>query len=143
SAGVDHGAHGASVLSAEVVGLDLELLYRIRRQLNHLVGESLVAGTVGVIVHAVYHEIVQRSLNPVDIIRTFTAFIDQVGAADAGRQESQVGVVAPIQGKINNGVPVDELATIVGIGFEQRRGVFDNDALRHIADFELQIDALA
>ena len=67
--GVDDGAAGAAVLGAEVVGLDLELLDRVGRDLHDLVREALVAGAVGVVVDAVEDEVVERAAQAVDVER--------------------------------------------------------------------------
>ena len=98
------GAHGPSVFGAEVVGLDLELLHRVRRQLDHLVGEALVASAVGVVVDAVQDEVVERGLHAVDIERGLAAAVGQAGTPHAGRQQRQIGVVASVQRQIDDGV---------------------------------------
>ena len=57
----------AAELRAEVIGLHLELFDRVRRDLDHLVREALIARSVGVVVDAVENEAVERASQAVHV----------------------------------------------------------------------------
>ena len=64
---IDHRAARAPVFGAEVVRLDFEFLNCVRRGLHDLIREALIAGAVGVVVHAVNDEVIERTAQSVDI----------------------------------------------------------------------------
>jgi hypothetical protein len=117
-AGIDHCARRTAVFGAVVVGVEAELLHRVRRRLHHLVREALVAGAVGVIVQAVEVVGVECRAHAVDVVCPVARrCVALHGFAHAGREQRQVGVLAAVQREVDNGVVLDHLAAIAGVGF--------------------------
>ena len=139
---VDDRAAGAAELGAEVVGLDLELLHRVRRHLHDLVGEALVAGAVRVVVDAVEDEIVQRAAQAVDVERGVARLADR-RLADAGTEQCEVGVGAAVERQVDNRLVADDLAAVARFALEQPGGAGDDNGFTDVADLHRQIDALA
>ena len=115
---VDDGAAGAAELGAEVVGLDLELLDGVGRDLHDLIREALVAGAVGVVVDAVEDEVVERAAHAVDVERRVARGADRRGA-DARAEQREVGVGAAVERQVDDLRAADDLAAIARIGFER------------------------
>src|SRR5262249_11832931 len=67
----DDGATSPPVLRAVVIGDDLKLRHGIGRWLRDLIGESLIAGAVGVVVDAIQQEVVIRAAHAVHVERAF------------------------------------------------------------------------
>ena len=144
---VDNGAAGAPVFGAEVVGLHLELGDRVGTQLDGLVGVALIAGVVGVVVHAVHLKIVEGAALPVDVERAFPEVAvvrihAQKRLPDARSQQRQIGIIASVQRQIDHGRVVDHLSAVARIGFEHRDRVLHGHGLRHVADFQRQVHPL-
>ena len=143
--GVDDGAGGAAILGAVVAGLHAELADRVRRQLHHLVGKALVAGAVGVVIHAIDHEIVERAALAVDVERRVAAgraAVLEHGLADAGSQQREIRIGAAVQRQIDDRGVADHVAAAAGIGLDGGCGARHFDRLGHVADLQVQIDAL-
>src|SRR3984893_5431685 len=64
---VDDGAAHATIFRAIVAGDDFEFGDGVRRNLDNLRGEALVAGGVGVVVESVQQEIVVGAAHAVDV----------------------------------------------------------------------------
>ena len=88
---VDGGTAAAAVFSAVVVGDDLELGDGIRGGLRHLVRETLVAGAVGVVVHAVQQVVVVGAAEAVHIEGPFARGGGR-RLVDAGGQQREVRI---------------------------------------------------
>jgi hypothetical protein len=135
--GVDDGASGAAVFRGEVVGLHAELLHGVRIELHHLVRKALIGRAVGVVVHAVDHEVVVGTAQAVHVEGGVA--IADVGFADAGREQRQVGVGAAVQGQIDDGGMVNHLAAVAGVGLEHGGCRLHQHGFRHGAHVEAQI----
>ncbi len=139
---VDDGAAGAAELGAEVVGLHLELLDRVGRHLHELVREALVAGAVGVVVHAVEDEAVDGAAEAVDV-EGRVAGLGDGRAAHAGAEEREVRIRASVQREVDDLLLADDLSAIARLGLEQFRGAGHDDRLADVADRQREIDSLA
>ena len=62
---VDDGAIAAAEFCAVGVGLDLELLQRLHRGLNDIVGLVQQIGKFGIVVHSIQQEIILQGPRPV------------------------------------------------------------------------------
>src|SRR5262249_43148957 len=143
---VDDRAAAASELCAVGVGLHFEFGDGVGRDLHHLARKALVAGSVGVVVYPVEQEVVERVAQPVDVERGFAAGGSDAVLRrfmDAGSEQGEVGVRAPVERQVNDLFALDNLAAHARIGFEQLRRVGDDDAFSHRAGLHRQIDALA
>ena len=140
--GVDDGAAGTAELGAEVVGLDLELLHGVGRDLHDLVREALVAGAVGVVVHPVEDEVVERAPQAVDVEGAVARVADR-RLADAGAEEREIGVGPPVQRQVDDLLPGDDLSAVARLALEQPRRADDLDRLADVADLHRQVDPLA
>src|SRR5271157_4886769 len=81
---VDGGAARAAVLRAHVVSYHLKLSHGVRRQLHHLVRESLVRGAIEVVVQAVQHVVIKDAAQAVDIERSLALTVTFTLLAGAG-----------------------------------------------------------
>jgi hypothetical protein len=120
---VDGGAGGAPVLRALVVGHHLELRDRVRRRLDNLVVEALVALAVGVVVHAVEQVVVEHAALAVHVVASRAHQAGHGGGggrswrlARARHQGQQVGVVAAHQRQRFGLIFRDSLAALAGLG---------------------------
>ena len=142
---VDHRARRAPVLRAVVIRRHAILRHRVRIQLHDLIRKALVAGAVGVVVHPVQHEIVERAPLPVDVVRSVPArdgAVFEHRLADARRQQRQIRIRPPVQREIQNLPRRHHLPAVARIGFEYRGGTGDRHALRDAAHLQGQIHPL-
>src|SRR5271170_1361569 len=70
---VDDRAAGPAIFGAIVVGLNLELLYGIRRRNDRLIRVALVRALVRVVIDSVELEVVDHRIQAVDVIGGVTA----------------------------------------------------------------------
>ncbi len=142
---VDDGAGGAAELGGVVVGLHAELVDGVRRGRDGLVGEALVRGAVGVVVHTVEKEVVELRALAVDVEGSVAAgdrLVLEVVAADAGHEGHEVAVGAAVQGQIAHFPLGDDGAGIAGFALKLGGGSGDGNGLRNIADLEGDVHAL-
>ena len=102
----------------------LELADSVGRRLHHLVREALIAGAVGIVVHAVDQEVVEVLRRPLTLNAPsrgvpLVALVER-RLADAGREQRQRRVLAPVQRQLPHLLAGDDLAALARIGLEQR-----------------------
>src|SRR5262249_7825117 len=115
---VDDGAGRSAIFGGIIVGFNFELGKCIRVWLNNLVGETLIAGAVGVVVDAIEQEVVEFAAAAVDVIRsvaTAVGAILQRGFRYTRSQQREVGVGATIQRQLYDLLGVNELAARAGL----------------------------
>jgi len=143
---VDRGAARAAVLRAFIVGHHAEFGYRIRRQLHHLVAETLVRSAVEVIVGAIEQVVGVDAAQPVDVERALarTVVIRLVaGARNHSRREfDELGVIAAVERQRGNLPRRHHLAVLARVGLQLRGfrgGRYRRIRCRHL---QLHINAL-
>src|SRR5262249_34603490 len=142
---VDHGAGAASEFRAISVGLDLELLDGVRRDLDDLARKALIAGAIRIVVDAIQQEVIDRIAQPVDVEGGFApGSRDAVlrRFAHAGGQQRKVGVGPAVERKVHDLLALYNLASNAGISFEQSHAGRDYNAFAHGAGLHCQINPL-
>jgi hypothetical protein len=99
---VDDGAAGPSILGTVVVGLNLELLDRVRRRNDRLVRIALVRALVRVVVDSVQLEVVHHRIQAVDVVGGVPAgqgehFEQRL--AHTRNKRRKIGVERPLSGR--------------------------------------------
>ena len=140
----DHRATGPPVLRAVVVGDDLELRHGIGRRLRHLIGETLVAGAVGIVVDAIEQEVVIRAAHPVHVEGALAGSRrgGQRRAVYVGSQQGQVRVGAAVERQFHHLFCVDDLSVIARVRLEDTGGPADLDRFGDFSNRQIQIHAL-
>src|SRR5262249_4504031 len=64
---IDYSAAATPKFGAIGIGLHLELLHGVGRNLDNLAGKALIAGAVGIIIHAIEQEIVDSITQTIDV----------------------------------------------------------------------------
>ncbi len=147
---VDGRAGGAAILRAFVVGNHLELGDGVRRGLDDLVVEALIALAVGIVVHAVQQIVVEHAALAVDVV---CAGADQAGdggggggsgrLARTGDQSQQIGVIAAHQREGFGLVPGNRLPAFTGFSFDLQGNVADlNGGGAGLAHGQGEVDVL-
>src|SRR5580658_9666505 len=109
---LNHGVHDCPVATSEFsavgVGLNLELGNRIDRRLHHIGGAVQDVAKICVVVDAVQQEIILQRAGAVgaEAIRCYDARSGFSGS-HANAQQSQLRVVASVQGKRVDALTVD------------------------------------
>ncbi len=143
-AGLDNGIHDGAVAAAEFcaigIGLDFELGDGVDCWLDHVSGAIQDVSQVRVVVDAVEQEVILQRASAVgaEAVSGFDAR-SGFGRGDAYAEQSELGVVASVQGKRIDAPAVDNLAEFRGFGFELRLFAGDRDEFRGHARLKLQI----
>ena len=143
---VDGRAGRTAVFRALVVRHDAELADRVGRRLHHLIREPLVARAVGVVVHAVDQEVVERAAQAVDVERAFArrAVRCSCSAPTAARRSPAAPATEysrPFSASSRIWSPVMTWPRwLVSVSSERRRGRH-LDLLGHLPDCHLQVHA--
>ena len=142
---IDRRAGAAPVFGAHVVGDHLELGHGVGRRLHHLVREALVRRAVGVVVDAVEQEIVEGRAQAVDVERPLArrraAGVER-RRPDAGAQQHQARVLAPVEGQLDDLLGRHDLAALARVGLEARGSAGHFDGLGELAGRQRQVNAL-
>ena len=102
-----------------------------------------------VIVDAVHHEVVVLPALAVRVEAAGAALHESARAldvaallagGDAGGQEYELHIVAPVQRQILHGLLLDHLADFRAVGFHQRRRLGDGDGFVDIADGKREVE---
>ncbi len=143
---VHYGADDAAIFGAVVICHDFEFAQRVRRRLNGLVGESLVVGSVKVVVEPVQDEVIQFAALAVHVKRRVAArqgLVLEEGLSNAWNQERQIRIGAAVEREVDNLTPADDLSTITRIRFKDGGGARDGNAVARSANLQNHVDALA
>ena len=140
----DRAAH-AAILRRVVAGDDFELQNRIRRGLGHLIRKTLIAGGIGIVVHAVQQEVVVSAPHAVGVEGAFARWnrVGVNGAVDVHGEQGQVGVIAAVQGQLDDRRRADHLPAVARVRFENRRGAAHVHGLGDRAHLQRKVYALA
>ncbi len=145
-AGLDDGVHDRAVAAAEFgavgVGFDLEFGDGVHRRLDHIRGAVKHVAQIRIVVDAVEQEIVLQRARAVgaEAVCCFDARAG-LGGSDADAEQSELRVVAAVQGKRVDALAVHHLAKVGGFGFELRTFAGDRDGFRCRAGLKLQVHA--
>ena len=109
---VENGACGTAQFSAEIRGLHLELLNRVHRRQDDVVGSVQEVDVVRVVVDAVQQVVVLRGTKPVGRESARSRIAAGIGlrCLHAGAQLRKEGKVAPVKRKRVHFLLVDDLA---------------------------------
>ena len=98
---------------------DAELLDRVGIQLDDLVGEALVGGAVRVVIHAIHHEVVQRTAQAIHVERSIAVMM--FDRRTPGDSSARSAYARPFSGRLTIAALLDNLAAVAGLGFERFR----------------------
>ena len=138
---VDDRPGDVAELGRVVVGLDADLLHRVRAR---LVGDQVVDGVVHV--DAVEHEVVGLFALAVDVGPAAAGVLQaveraRIGRGDAGGEERGGRQVAALHRQLLDLIALQRLPDDRVLGLQHRAGGDDLDLFLDAADLELEVDA--